>query len=504
MAAANKPSAVHFTLIFFVMATLIAGVMAYMNFSDNREVGAKLAALTAEKNSTDTQNRKYIEQIQNLAKAIGREFENVGEPGTADQNTVIGAALADLSKYAGSLQSNTLVDGLSKLRAALDATTQERNQLTAQVNDLKAQMLALEGKYRGQSEQYSKQATDAEAGRQSEIQSKTEVVDAKIKEISELNRKNAELVTDMQNSKDQYEKRIVELETERKRLIAINNRIVGKLEEVTKVSFDKPNGELRWVDYSSKLVWINLGTIDNLPVGTTFSVYSRGHHGVGRGAEDIKGAIEVTRIIGGHLAEARMLKDDPTQPMAAGDPVFTPLWSSGRKSTIAMIGLVDIDGDGQSDRALLHEMCASANTEFDLEVDDQGNVAGPGITSATKYLVIANIPDPSKVSPNEEEAAKKISKAHKEIIEQARVNGVRKVTLNDFLSEIGYKPQRRNWRPGEEQPFNLKNGSHSTSTKETIGQNRTSAGTVSDVYKNTKRVGPARSSTGQTSKVFGK
>ena len=42
-------------------------------------------------------------------------------------------------------------------------------------------------------------------------------------------------------------------------------------------------------------------------------------HGVGRGAEDVKGSIEVTKIIGAHLAEARMLKDDPAQPMAAID-----------------------------------------------------------------------------------------------------------------------------------------------------------------------------------------
>jgi hypothetical protein len=66
---------------------------------------------------------------------------------------------------------------------------------------------------------------------------------------------------------------------------------------------------------------------------------------------------------------------------------------------------------------------------------------------------------------------------------------------------MGYVPQQRTFRPGEKVPFALKNGSKSAASGESLG-NREAAGTVSGVYKDTKRVGPANSSTGQTSKAY--
>ena len=75
-----------------------------------------------------------------------------------------------------------------------------------------------------------------------------------------------------------------------------------ELELVTRQSFEVPDGQITWVDYGSKLVWIDIGSDDNLPRSQTFSVYKKSNSGIARGPEDVKGRIEVVRILGPHRA----------------------------------------------------------------------------------------------------------------------------------------------------------------------------------------------------------
>ena len=126
---------------------------------------------------------------------------------------------------------------------------------------------------------------------------------------------------------------------------------------------------------------------------------------------------------------------------------------------------------------------------------------GDGITVQTKFFVVAELPDPSTTADaDEKKLYGTILKHFSGMQKQARQQAVRKVSLGDFLSYIGYKPQRRLYRPGDGTPFKLKSGSHSTATDESIG-NRESSGQTSGAYSRSKRLKQPKSS-GQTSKVF--
>jgi phosphatidylglycerol:prolipoprotein diacylglycerol transferase len=72
-------------------------------------------------------------------------------------------------------------------------------------------------------------------------------------------------------------------------------------------------------DGGNKSVRINLGSADGVPLGKTFDVYPRPKLGTRGG--DKKGAIEVVRIIGPHLAEATIVQMDFDRPFAEGDRV---------------------------------------------------------------------------------------------------------------------------------------------------------------------------------------
>ena len=101
---------------------------------------------------------------------------------------------------------------------------------------------------------------------------------------------------------------------------------------------------------------------------------------------------------------------------------------------------------------------------------------------------------------DKQEIAQLIQDQLKKMKEQAREQGVRVMTLKDFITYMGYKPSRRLWLPGEEIPWLLKSGSHSTGVNETIG-NRQSSGQTAGVFSRSKRLKQPKSS-GQASGLY--
>ena len=51
-----------------------------------------------------------------------------------------------------------------------------------------------------------------------------------------------------------------------------------------------------------------------------------------------KGTIEVVRIIEAHLAEARIMDDDPSKPIMPGDQLFSAAWRPGHAEHFALVG----------------------------------------------------------------------------------------------------------------------------------------------------------------------
>ena len=227
--------------------------------------------------------------------------------------------------------------------------------------------------------------------------------------------------------------------------------------------FAVPNGEIRWIDPIGRKVWINLGEADSLKPRSTFSVYKKNRTRINDwkveiavGPADIKGAIEITRIVNAHLAEARILNEKLESPVAKGDPIYSPNWYSewrpAQGESISIIGLLDLDGDGTEDRDRFLEIVAAARVHIDNEVDENGslringkvrNDGKPQISRFTKFVVIATIPemdegaDPGKVKP-----ILKLLERRRELEEAARQRGVRVISLEDFLRYIGFKPKQ--------------------------------------------------------------
>jgi len=503
MAAANKPTAVHFALVFFVMAALILTVTTYLGFKKNSEKEALIGAKEKELSDQKTEVSKFRTDTDALKQVIGSNLTEIGgDAGNA--NTVTGDVAAQISSQGGAQAGTDMFTTLTNLRSALDNMMAENAALQLALNENKSQLTALETGTNQREDTFRQSQESSEQQLQGNIAARQQAIDEKNAEINDLKKQYNEanvLRGQVQDQLDRYRR-----ETE-ERITLLEQRIdfyKDQIDELTKQGFEREDGQIVSIDNTTRTVWINIGTAESLKEQITFSVYTSDHRGIGRGVEDIKAKIEVTRVLEPHLAEARILDEDLFRPIADGDPIFSPLWAAGRTEHFAIVGRPDLDEDGRSDHELFEQLVKTAGAKLELYVnEDAERVPADGKLSARiKFLIIGDIDDPAKFSgiPERQELAERVLQQQDALIDEARLYGIRVVRLNDFLDYIGWKPEQRLWQPGKNRPFNLRQGSPATAVDEAY-QDRTSDGQVSEIFRR-NRTGLQQESGGTTSGLF--
>jgi hypothetical protein len=202
-------------------------------------------------------------------------------------------------------------------------------------------------------------------------------------------------------------------------------------------SFEFADGRISWVNQNGT-VWINLGSADSLRRQVTFSVYDADQHDAKKATK--KASIEVTNILGPHRAEAKITEDDIRNPILAGDNIHSQVWHRGKRLHFALTGFIDVDSDGRSDMELARELIEMNDGIVDAYLKEDGTMEGE-MTASTRYLVLGETPE----SP----ALARLSKGFNDMSGEASKLGVEKITLPEFLGQMGYKPQDRTVPLGE-------------------------------------------------------
>lgn len=505
-ASSNKPTAVHYSLIFFVMLSIILGVTTYMFQKEASDAGKREAAAKADASSKNGLWTNAINDMDAVKKTLGKNVEQVVDANGANSpNSLIGQLNEDMRKFGGTLAETTYSGTMAKVRQQLDTIDAELKSKMAALDASDKELRSLQARYQGNADGHQKARQAAEADLRKTIDERDELIAAKQAVITKMTGEMNQLQVELEQEKDGREKERKQLTDKIGNLVLINQKLYEELQTIKKETFDVADGYIRRVDNVSRVVWLNIGDADFLKPRMTFSVYGKETAGIGRTTADIKGKIEVTRIIDAHLSEAKIIDEDLFRPMSPGDAVFTPLWSPGRAEKFAVVGVIDMDGDGKSDRDLFKAEMAVRGADVATEVDDKGNRTPDGvkIDESFKFMILGKIPDPNDAVTGEEKATATAIMAHnKEMREEARLHGIRVVNVSEFMDYIGYKPKQRLFRPGEDRPFNLKSGAASTGINESLGD-RTSSGQTGGNYSRNKAL-PADSSAGQTSKLFGR
>ena len=501
----NKPGPVHYALVVFVISTVVLGITTYMFHREYSDRAAKITELEGKAGTLNVSIKKLDDEIQALTDQTGNKFEMKLDPSNPKNATsVVGAAFADMERFGKDLSGTTYQQTLQKLREAVDAAVADVASKAAQVAILQKDINDQRDRLNKQVDTHRSAQEKSEADLRTTVASRDEKLNGKQVEIDRFKAENNQLVGELAQEKEGREKERKALQNLIGQLEIRIDFMRDKIDTLEGVSFEVADGLIRRVENAGNLAWIDLGEADGLKTRMTFSVYSKESQGVGRGAEDVKGKIEVTRLLGAHMAEARIVENDLYRPIVPNDLIYTPIWSPGLVEKISLAGMVDLDNDGKSDREQFKQLMAVSGAVLDNEITDEGErlPAGGKITVHTKFLVLGDVPDPTTlVSEKDKAINQKITDHLTELRKEARANGVRIIKINDFLAHIGFQSKRRLFRPGEQRPFNLKAGATSTQVNESLGD-RSSSGTTSALFGKSKSAAQQTSS-GTTSKVFG-
>ncbi len=204
--------------------------------------------------------------------------------------------------------------------------------------------------------------------------------------------------------------------------------------ELKDTDIESPDGQVTGISERQRTVWINIGNADGLRRQTTFSVFDRDVSQVTPETSP-KAKIEVVRLLGPHVAEARILEDSVSNPILRNDVIFSTAFTPGQREHFAVAGLIDIDGDGTDDLERLRSIININGGELDAVVDAKGNRSGKP-TYKTRFIVVG---DPPAATENNTAALE----AYSQLLKDAQQAGVKQISVAKFLDYVGFVGRER-------------------------------------------------------------
>jgi hypothetical protein len=244
------------------------------------------------------------------------------------------------------------------------------------------------------------------------------------KQLAELQTAHDEALANLEAQKQDLETQITKLE-----------QSVAKLREGVPSAdqFAQPaDGRITWVNQRHGTVWIDLGSADGVRPQVTFSIAPEGLDDAA--GADKKGSIEVTRVLGPHMAEAKITSDEATNPLLPGDRIFSQVWDRGRQVGFGIAGFIDLDGDGSSDLDKLKSIIAASGGVVDAAPDADGATQGE-LKVSTRYLILGEYSNDPRYGA--------LRTSWNELDNQAEQLGVDTIALDEFLALMGWRKEAR-------------------------------------------------------------
>jgi hypothetical protein len=210
--------------------------------------------------------------------------------------------------------------------------------------------------------------------------------------------------------------------------------LAAKVDEYEKEDFEFADGQITRINPTLGLVWINLGTSDNLPRNAVFGVYGQDDSTFNR--DGVKGKIRIKRILNGHSAEAEIVDSSIENTLLVGDNIFTSTWKPGRTMKYAISGRIDFDGDGVASAMDLKRLIALIEDNAGKVVasinPETGELEGE-VDALTNFLIIGD------ADPEDPSASKAIADSSGEMKQAADQAGVQTMFASELMDSFGYR-----------------------------------------------------------------
>ncbi len=417
--AARENQGLQAALIVFVLITIALAVTTYIYFRSSEEAHAAADAAQQQIQQAQAATQGALDENQKLKEMLGFDIAEklpVIEKRFADDMAQFGADYPDTDPK----NYRTLPDYLANAALAKHRTTVEAEKREAQALAEKAATEDRVMKEKQAVEAANQQLVSTYEQERNDFKTERARVTQQMQQIAgSLRTKDLEIAaakTAGTQAVERFQAQVNDLQNTLESLL-------NQKREREQTNFDTAHGRITTVSPAERTVLIDLGLADGLQRHTTFSVYDQDTNEYS--PQNIKGEIEVTNLLGRHLAEARVLGDDNSNPIVRGDLIYTPAWRPGVFLHFAVAGFIDINGDGVEDRELLRNIIHSNGGVIDTE-DDPSKM-----TVSTRYLIIGERPD---------ETTGETSRAiFTNMYQRSTELGVELMPLPRFLSLMGYR-----------------------------------------------------------------
>jgi hypothetical protein len=214
-----------------------------------------------------------------------------------------------------------------------------------------------------------------------------------------------------------------------------------KLEKNKEIILDRPDGFVTYVDYETREILVSINRGMGARPQMKMTIFDARSPGIP--TEKPKGSIELTSV-GDKFSTAKIIKtENPIDPIRVGDIVYSAAWSPNQPMRFALIGKLDVNRDSRDDREELKRMIREAGgvVEYDLPPLDLGKETGSLSPRIDWYVTDEREPIRQTFTHQSDSAVAQETKLKQrvgEVTKEARLNGIRPMTIGKLLAYLGY------------------------------------------------------------------
>jgi hypothetical protein len=473
MAAASESQGLKIAVAAFITLTVILTVTSYFLYSNGASAEAKLASEQAAHNDTKKGQSLAVTQYDKMREKIGTkagEFDPATEEIVANfkkieerlkaltdsVNTAVQAAqqagaqgpeLEDaklnVQKAITSFRNEpnkTYVSSLDRLTELMENMALMTTQLSLNYIGVRHSLEAATKVGQAQVEKEAKAASDAQGELQNEQKKHVEERGTLLTKVDQLQTESDRRATELLNQTQKAKQQEDDFNRRNETLLTMLREERDKNERKETV-LDRPDGYVTYVDYETRELHVSLTRRQGAQPQMKMTIFDAKSPGIP--TEKPKGNIELTHI-GDKFSTARITKiENPIDPIRVGDIVYSAAWSPYQPMRFALIGRMDVNRDSKDDRAELKRMIEEAGgvVDYDLPPPDIGKETGALSPQINWYVIDTRPPlrDTFQHKSDSGVAAEtKLQTRVGEVTKQARLDGIRPMTIEKLLAYLGY------------------------------------------------------------------
>jgi seryl-tRNA synthetase len=475
-ASANDSQGLKIAVAAFVSLTVILAVTSYFLYSNYAQTFEKLTAAEAKSQTSQTAASTALLQYEELRKRIGSRAEDfdaakieiLAEQKKVDDDvsSLIGQANEAITKLqAAGASGPELDDARTKVQQIAGGYLNEPNKnymsSLSRLKDLLKTLVMLDLEVARDYTALKKNLESTNSVNQSKLEVATKGFSDSKTDLQSEHEKHGQERDQLLTKVDQYQTEISRQATEiatlntklrqldedsskKLRLAQDTLREIRDQAERKETILDSPDGYVTYIDHGKGEVRTNLTRAMGAKPQMSLTIFDRNAPGIP--TDKPKGTIELI-YVGDGYSLARIVKTFNTiDPIRTGDIVYSPAWSPNEPMRFALIGKMDVNRDGKDDRADLKRMILAAGgiVDYDLPPPEAGKESGNLSGRDAWYVFDDRVPYVLEFNTREEamtpDKAAFLTK-QSEAIKEARINGVRPMSIGRLLTYLGYDYQ---------------------------------------------------------------